>query len=192
MRNYFLSISTIIVLLLSSCSNDEVNISDSPTLNKEKLDYSDERGKMMYNIIISMKTVNNPLEIQEKLMLLEEKSIKTNYRINNNVEFTETEIEIYGELLNCTSEMVDEYSKYINVGINNNVGRDKSRQVHWTFSHDDHLTFNIQKNYDWNIIMNEWEWALGENRKYNMLFYPLPFQDVWKTDRMSKINNTYK
>ena len=63
--------------------------------------------------------------------------------------------------------MVDEYSKYINVGINNNVGNDKSRQVHWTFSHDDHLTFNIQKHYDWNIIMNEWEWALGENKEYN-------------------------
>lgn len=146
---------------------------------------------------IIIKTMNYLIDIGVKGFRIDScKQIKTvsegsNF-FSNILKGLKQDVFIYGELLNCTSEMVDEYSKYINVGINNNVGRDKSRQVHWTFSHDDHLTFNIQRHYDWNVIMNEWEWALGENKEYNMLFYPLPFQDVWKTDRMSQINNTYK
>jgi alpha-amylase len=96
----------------------------------------------LQNIII--KTIRHLVDIGVKGFRIDScKQIKTVSEGNNffkriHNEFG-NEIFIYGELLNCTGELIDEYSKYINVGINNNVGSDKSRQVHWTFSHDDHF-----------------------------------------------------
>lgn len=54
--------------VVTGCSNEEINQSERTlnhferiSLNKEKLNHLDERGKIMYDIIISMK--------QEKIIL---------------------------------------------------------------------------------------------------------------------------
>ena len=99
---------------------------------------------------------------------------------------------LYGEVIYADTNLVDRYCKYMNVGVNNGAGSDKKKLVQWSFSHDDHLTFKLKKNYSWEVIMQEWEYLLKSNKESHMLFYPCPNEDVWAEERFREINNTYK
>jgi alpha-amylase len=105
-------------------------------------------------------------------------------------DFNKEDLFMYGEVLDSDTWLVDKYCKYMNVGVNNGQGTDKSKLVQWTFSHDDALTFNLRRNEDWNVILDEWEWKLRENKASHMLFYPT--SDLWRTQRMKYINNKYR
>ena len=99
---------------------------------------------------------------------------------------------LYGEVIFSDTKLVDRYCKYMNVGVNNNSGSDKRKLIHWTFSHDDDLTFNLNRPKSKDILLNEWEYLLKSNRESHMLFYPCVSQDIWLDERMKYINNTYR
>ena len=41
------------------------------------------------------------------------------------------------------------------------------------------------------MLVKEWE-VLLQNREWNVLFYVRPWSQLWKSDEMRIINNTYK
>ena len=43
---------------------------------------------------------------------------------------------MYGELLDSSTELVDAYHTYMNTGVNNNSGTDKTKLVKWFLSHE--------------------------------------------------------
>lgn len=99
---------------------------------------------------------------------------------------------LYGEVIYSSTELVDKYCRYFNVGVNNNSGSDKKKLVQWVLSHDDQLTFGITNDKDWNVIMNEWEWFLSSNKESHMLWYPSEGQEIWRTERFKYINKEFK
>ncbi|MEO2600938.1 alpha-amylase family glycosyl hydrolase [Clostridium butyricum] len=100
---------------------------------------------------------------------------------------------MYGEVLDSSTELVDSYCKYMNVGINNNSGSYKSELVKWFLSHDDINTFGIAKDkYNRDVTIREWEYLLKTNRDSSVLFYPFEYDNTWEDKEIKRINNTYK
>ena len=100
---------------------------------------------------------------------------------------------MYGEILDSSTELVDAYHTYMNTGVNNNSGTDKTKLVKWFLSHDDVLTFGISKDkYNKDVTIREWEWLLQSNRDSSVLFYPFEFDDTWKCEEIKRINLQYK
>ena len=100
---------------------------------------------------------------------------------------------MYGEILDSSTELVDSYNKYMNVGLNNNSGSDKTKQIKWFLSHDDHLTFNVKReHYPKDVVIREWEYLLKNNRESHLLFYPFDFDTTWESEEIKNINKTYR
>lgn len=110
------------------------------------------------------------------------------YHLNN-----KEQLFMYGEVLDSSTELVDSYCKYMNVGINNNSGSYKSELVKWFLSHDDINTFGIAKDrYNRDVTIREWEYLLKTNRDSSVLFYPFEYDNTWEDKEIKRINNTYK
>lgn len=113
-------------------------------------------------------------------------------RVFENLHKQKDELFIYGEIIFETKELIKEYQTYINVLTNTYDGCDKTKIVTFNLSHDSELEFKYTNKMDDNMITNEWEFLLKNNRESNMLFYPRPFNNLWCSDRIKNINNTYK
>lgn len=94
----------------------------------------------------------------------------------------------YGELLYVDTCLADRYSHFMNVGVNNGAGSDESKKVRWTFSHDDHLTFNLYRPEAHQHLLDEWSNLLGQHQKSHVLFYPQGEDSFWRSECMRNIN----
>lgn len=113
-------------------------------------------------------------------------------RVFNNLHKTREELFIYGEIIFESKDLISEYCKYINVLTNTYDGCDKLKIVTFFLSHDSELEFKYTNKMDDNMITNEWEYLLQYNRESGMIFYPRAWSNLWKSDEIRRINNTYK
>ena len=93
----------------------------------------------------------------------------------------------YAECLDCSMEILDEYTKFINVLTNDNAS-DKSKMVIFIMSHDTELTFKSTLNMTDEIIISEWENLLKFYKTSHVLFYVRSFSNLWKSEAIRKIN----
>lgn len=91
----------------------------------------------------------------------------------------------YAELIFCEKELIDSYSRYINIATNS-FGSDKNKLITYIESHDSFLEFGYTKKMNDDMIANEWEILLQNFN--NVLFYTRPFSDLWKSDKIGIIN----
>lgn len=96
---------------------------------------------------------------------------------------------MYGELLDLNIPLIDEYAKYINVGVNNRLGSDPTKKVIYNLSHDDILTFNVKSDKGWKILLDEHKYLLKSNPESHILYYPN--DEMWREPQMSYINHKY-
>lgn len=96
---------------------------------------------------------------------------------------------IYGELLFADTWLVDRYAEFMHVGVNNGSGSEEHKKIRWTFSHDDYLTFNLERPHAAEVLLDEWDFLLHHHRDSHVLFYPHFQQDIWKNPRMREINH---
>lgn len=124
MKTFKLNIIALATLIfgavVSTACNEEIDqlqetsvTRKQTSLNKEKLNNLDERGKIMYNIIIAMKIEQNHSIVQELKELLESNFTSPSY----NQELKESEINLYGEILNNFS--TKNFNDFID--LNNNL-----------------------------------------------------------------------
>lgn len=95
---------------------------------------------------------------------------------------------IYAECIDCDKQTLD---KYVAEGIDvfsNCDCSDKSHLVSFIMTHDTELTWHSTSNKTSDIIVNEWNWLLQNNKESHMLFYARPFDDLWKSERIKNIN----
>lgn len=98
---------------------------------------------------------------------------------------------LYGEVLFASSELIDSYSKYINV-LTNYSGSDINRLVKYVENHDTFLS-DGELGYTKNISSREIE------RQYyqltgiypNTLFYARPYDETWKSELIQSANQRY-
>ena len=64
--------------------------------------------------------------------------------------------------------------------------------VSFICSHDTEETWHSTSNKTNEIMVKEWEWLLQNNRESDVLFYPRPFNNLWKSEVIKRINNIYK
>lgn len=113
-------------------------------------------------------------------------------RVFDNLHKKKDELFIYGEIIFETKELIKEYQNYIDVLTNTYDGCDKSKIITFNLSHDSELEFKYTNKMDDNMITNEWRFLLQNNRESHMLFYPRPFNDLWCSNEIKRINDTYK
>lgn len=113
-------------------------------------------------------------------------------RVFDNLHKPKSELFIYGEIIFETKELIKEYQTYIDVLTNTYDGCSRNKIVTFLLSHDSELEFKYTNKMNDNMITNEWEFLLKNNRESHMLFYPRAWSDLWCSDRIKNINNTYK
>lgn len=113
-------------------------------------------------------------------------------RVFDNLHKPKSELFIYGEIIFETKELIKEYQTYIDVLTNTYDGCIRNKIVTFLLSHDSELEFKYTNKMNDNMITNEWEFLLKNNRESHMLFYPRAWSDLWCSDRIKNINNTYK
>lgn len=91
---------------------------------------------------------------------------------------------LMGECIQCTRELLDEYSEYMLI-LSDCDTTIKNNLVSWILSHDDFLSFG--KNMSDEMLVNEYRILV--NNYPNTLFYTRPFNDTWKTKAIREINN---
>ena len=97
----------------------------------------------------------------------------------------------FAECIDCSKDILDRYTKFIKVFSNTDC-TDKSKMVSFICIHDTEVTWHSTSNKTDEIMVKEWEWLLQNNRESDVLFYPRPFNNLWKTGEIKRINNTYK
>jgi len=93
----------------------------------------------------------------------------------------------YGECLDCSRELLDEYTKVMNV-LSDKDCTDKSKMVTYFMSHDTELTFGYTLHMTDEIIIREWEHLLRDYKESHVLFYCRSFSNLWQSDEIKKIN----
>lgn len=107
-------------------------------------------------------------------------------RVFNNLK-RKSELFNYAEVIFENKELINKYSEYINV-LTNSIGSDKRKLITFFMSHDTELEFKCTNKMNDNMIIQEWNYLLSNNRESHMLFYARPFSDLWKSEQIKKIN----
>ena len=94
----------------------------------------------------------------------------------------------YGECLDCSKELLDEYTKEMNVLTNVDDVTDKSKLVVFFMSHDTELTFKSTIHMTDEMIISEWENLLQFYKESHVLFYCRSYSNLWRSDEIRKIN----
>ena len=93
----------------------------------------------------------------------------------------------YGEAINCPRWLLDEYSKYMKV-LTDSRPSDMSRLVAKFETHDDYLEFGWTKRMSDNIRLKEWDCLVNNLIYSDHLYYARPFETLWMSPEMKKIN----
>ena len=93
----------------------------------------------------------------------------------------------YGECLDCSTELLDQYTEFINV-LSDKDATDKSKMVTYFMSHDTELTFEYTTHMTDQDIIREWEYLLKDYRESHVLFYCRAYSNLWRSDEIRRIN----
>ena len=93
----------------------------------------------------------------------------------------------YGEAINCPRWLLDEYSKYMKV-LTDGRPSDTSRLVAKFETHDDYLEFGWTKRMSDNMRLKEWDCLVNNLIYSDHLYYARPFETLWMSPEMKKIN----
>jgi len=96
----------------------------------------------------------------------------------------------YAEVIFADKDLLDKYNKYINV-VTNSWSSSKANMVTYCESHDSYLGIGYTRKMTDEMLVKEWE-VLLKNREWSVLFFARPWSDLWCSDRIKNINNTYK
>ena len=94
---------------------------------------------------------------------------------------------MYGEALNCSTELLNKYSKYMKIlteGRPSNI----TKLVAKFETHDDYLEFGWTKRMTDEMRLTEWDILVNHLSGCDCLYYTRPFETLWKTEEMRKIN----
>lgn len=98
-----------------------------------------------------------------------------------------TQYNMYGEAINCTKELLDKYSKYMKV-LTEGRPSDITKLVAKFESHDDYLDTGLTKRMNDGMRLTEWDILVNHLPGCDCLYYARPFETLWKSEDMRKIN----
>ena len=94
---------------------------------------------------------------------------------------------MYGEALNCSTELLNKYSKYMKI-LTEGRPSDITKLVAKFESHDDYLEFGWTKRMTDEMRLTEWDVIVNQLQGCDCLYYARPFETLWKSEEMRKIN----
>ena len=94
---------------------------------------------------------------------------------------------MYGEALNCSTELLNKYSKYMKI-LTEGRPSDITKLVAKFESHDDYLEFGWTKRMTDEMRLTEWDVLVNRLQGCDCLYYARPFETLWKSEEMRKIN----
>lgn len=94
---------------------------------------------------------------------------------------------MYGEALNCSKELLNKYSKYMKV-LTEGRPSDITKLVAKFESHDDYLELGLTKRMTDEMRLTEWDVLVNHLSGCDCLYYTRPFETLWKSEEMRKIN----
>ena len=94
---------------------------------------------------------------------------------------------MYGEALNCSTELLNKYSKYMKI-LTEGRPSDITKLVAKFESHDDYLEFGWTKRMTDEMRLTEWDVLVSQLQGCDCLYYARPFETLWKSEEMRKIN----
>ena len=94
---------------------------------------------------------------------------------------------MYGEAINCSKELLNEYSKYMKV-LTEGRPSDITKLVAKFESHDDYLDLGLTKRMTDEMRLTEWDILVNQLQGCDCLYYARPFETLWKSEEMRKIN----
>lgn len=98
-----------------------------------------------------------------------------------------TQYNMYGEAINCTKELLNKYSKYMKV-LTEGRPSDITKLVAKFESHDDYLDTGLTKRMNDRMRLTEWDILVNHLPGCDCLYYARPFETLWKSEDMRKIN----
>lgn len=98
-----------------------------------------------------------------------------------------TQYNMYGEAINCTKELLDKYSNYMKV-LTEGRPSDITKLVAKFESHDDYLDTGLTKRMNDGMRLTEWDILVNHLPGCDCLYYARPFETLWKSEDMRKIN----
>ena len=94
---------------------------------------------------------------------------------------------MYGEAINCSTELLNKYSKYMKV-LTEGRPSDITKLVAKFESHDDYLDLGLTKKMTDEMRLTEWDILVNHLQGCDCLYYARPFETLWKSEEMRKIN----
>ena len=94
---------------------------------------------------------------------------------------------MYGEAINCSKELLNKYSKYMKV-LTEGRPSDITKLVAKFETHDDYLEFGWTKRMTDEMRLTEWDVLVNHLSGCDCLYYTRPFETLWKSEEMRKIN----
>lgn len=94
---------------------------------------------------------------------------------------------MYGEAINCSKEILDRYSKFMKV-LTEGRPSDITKLVAKFESHDDYLDTGLTKRMNDGMRLTEWNVLVNHLPGCDCLYYARPFETLWKSEDMRKIN----
>ena len=94
---------------------------------------------------------------------------------------------MYGEAINCSTELLNKYSKYMKI-LTEGRPSDITKLVAKFESHDDYLEFGWTKRMTDEMRLTEWNILVNHLPGCDCLYYARPFETLWKSEEMRKIN----
>ena len=94
---------------------------------------------------------------------------------------------MYGEALNCSKELLNKYSKYMKV-LTEGRPSDITKLVAKFESHDDYLELGLTNRMTDEMRLTEWDILVNHLSGCDCLYYTRPFETLWKSEEMRKIN----
>lgn len=98
-----------------------------------------------------------------------------------------TRYNFYGEAINCSREILDKYSKYMKTLTEGRPSNIKKLVAKFE-THDDYLEFGHTRHMTDEMRLKEWETLVNVLRDADCLYYARPFETLWKSPEMAKIN----
>ena len=94
---------------------------------------------------------------------------------------------MYGEAINCSKELLNKYSKYMKV-LTEGRPSDITKLVAKFETHDDYLDLGLTKRMSDQMRLTEWDILVNHLPGCDCLYYARPFETLWKSEEMRKIN----
>ena len=94
---------------------------------------------------------------------------------------------MYGEAINCSKELLNKYSKYMKV-LTEGRPSDITKLVAKFESHDDYLDLGLTKRMSDQMRLTEWNVLVNQLQGCDCLYYARPFETLWKSEEIRKIN----